>query len=247
MVHGALDAINLITTGEETRNVTAGDVLDVRGWIVPPRAAANIVVGQRHRYPLTVGDPRPDVVSVLGDPEAQLCGYRAVIPTSDLESGRHEVALVASDERGTESVIAKRTIDVRVHRPTGFGTPVAAAVDYYVDEEGTARTVAGPELTVRGGEVVTVRGWVADDQARAAARGAVAVVGQHAVPAVYGFDRPDVAATLGCEALRYCGFTVSFPSSYVENGGTPFTVSLLTGDGRGFVPANLALTLKTSG
>jgi len=246
MVHGALDAINLITTGEETRNVTSGDVLDVRGWILPPRAAANIVVGRRRRYPLTVGDPRPDVASALRDPEAQLCGYRAVIPTSDLESGRHDVALVAWDERGAESVIAKRTIDVRIHRPTGFGNPVAAAVDYYVTEDGTAQTVHGPQLTVRRDEVVTIRGWAADDQARVAARGAVAVVGEHAVPAVYGFDRPDVAASLRCDASRYCGFSVSFPGSYVEKNGTTFTISLLAGDGRGFVPTNLALTLKTS-
>ncbi len=246
MVHGALDAVNMITTGEEAHNVTSGDVLDVRGWIWPPRAAANIVVGRRRRYPLTVGDPRPDVVSVLGDPEAQLCGYRAVIPTSDLESGRHDVALVAWDERGTETVLAKRTIDVRIHRPAGFGNPIAAAVDYYIDEDGMARTVGGPEITVRREEVVTIRGWAADDQARVAARGAVAIVGEHAVPAVYGFDRPDVAAILRSEALRYCGFSASFPGSYVEPAGTSFTLSLLAGDGRGFVPANLALTLKTS-
>ncbi|MBV8371296.1 MAG: hypothetical protein JO036_20460 [Candidatus Eremiobacteraeota bacterium] len=244
MVHGALDAISVTTTAEATRNVTSGDALDVRGWILPPRAAANIVVGGRRRYPLTVGDPRPDVVAVLGDPEAQLCGYRAVIPTSDLESGRHDVALVAWDERGAEEVIAKRTIDVRVHRPTGFGNAVAAAVDYYIDEDGMSRTVGGPEITVRRGEVVTIRGWAADDQARVAARGVVAIVGEHAVPAVYGFDRPDVAATLRCEALRYCGFSASFPGSYVESAGTAFTISLLAGDGRGFVPTNLCLTLK---
>jgi hypothetical protein len=245
MVHGALDAINLITTGDETRNVTPGDVLDVRGWILPPRAAANIVVGGRRRYALTVGDPRPDVVSILGDPEAQLCGYRAVIPTSDLESGRHDVALVAWDERGAESVLAKRTIDVRVHRPTGYGNPIAAAADYYVEEDGTARTIGGPEITVRRGEIVTIRGWAADDNARVAARGAVAIVGEHAVPAIYGFERSDVAALLHSQALRYCGFSVSFPSSYVEPAGTRFTISLLTGDGRGFVPANLVLALKT--
>jgi hypothetical protein len=243
MLHGALDAINLITTSEETSSADAGDVLDVRGWIVPPHAPANIVIGGRRRYAMTVGDPRPDVVSVLGDPGAQLSGFRAVVPTSDLESGRHEIALVAWDERGSERVLASRTIDVRVHHPVGEGKPVAAAVDYYVDEAGASHLIEGDRLAVPRTELVTIRGWAADDNTRTGARGAVAFIGDHALPVVYGFERLDVAAALGSEALRYSGFSANFPGSYVGPGETRFTISLLTGDGRGFVPTRLSLLL----
>lgn len=244
MLKGAIDGITLITTNEETRSAVLGDVLDVRGWIVPPHVPANIVVGGRRRYAMTVADPRLDVATALGTAIGQLSGFRAVVPTSDLESGRHEVALVAWDEDGTETVLGKRTIEVNVHHPTGEGKPVAAWIEFYIDEAGTAHPIEGDLLVVPRGEVVTIRGWAADDDARVAARGAVALIGNHAAPVVYGFDRPDVAAAHGSDALRNSGFAASFPGTYLEGPETKFTISLLTGDGRGFVPTRVSLRLS---
>jgi hypothetical protein len=242
MARGTIDEISLASSGEEISSVAAGEVLDVRGWVIPPQAAAVVAVDGSARYPLTIGDPRPDVFVALGDPAAQFAGYRAVVPTSDLQNGRHEIALIVRDQ-GAESVIASRTIDIRVHRPRGEGVPVGGHVDRYVDEEGIEHEVGGSTLAVPTGEVVTIRGWAADDVSRTPARGAIALVGTHVVPAVYGFERLDVGAALG-DVVRFCGFSVSFPGSYVEAGGTPFKISLFAGDGRGFVPTRIVLTLQ---
>jgi hypothetical protein len=244
MVQGRIDAITVLESGHESGSVAPGEVLDVRGWIVPPQARAELVVDGRARYPLTVGDPRPDVIAALRDPDAQFSGYRGVVPTTDLESGRHEIALVVRDDDGAESHIAVRVFDVRIAALVADGDPVLGFADRYLDESGAEHDIEGHSVYVATDEVVTIRGWAADEVSRKPAQGAVALVGDHVVPAVYGFERFDVIPTLDDATLRFCGFSASFPGSYVAAEGTPFRVALLSGDERGFVPTRVDLMLR---
>jgi hypothetical protein len=244
MVQGRIDAITVLASGHESGSIAVGEVLDVRGWIVPPQARAELVVDGRARYPLTVGDPRPDVIAALRDPDAQFSGYRGVVPTSDLETGRHEISLVARDDDGAESALAVRFFEVRVGLSVADGDPVLGFADRYLDEAGAEHEIEGKTVQVAAAEVVTIRGWAVDDVSLKPAHGAVALVGEHVVPAVYGFERFDAIPTIGDVTLRFCGFSASFPGSYVDGEGTPFKVALLTGDERGFVPTRVDLVLR---
>lgn len=244
MAQGRIDALTVLASGRDNDSFAAGEVLDVRGWIVPAQACAEIVVDGRARYPLVVGDPRPDVVAALGDLAAQFAGYRAVVPTSQLESGHHDVSLVVADEAGDRSVIAARAFEVRIEAPVLTGDPVLGFADRYLDEAGAEHEIEGHTMQVASGEIVTIRGWAVDDVSRKPAQGAVALVGEHVVPAVYGFERFDVIPTVGDTALRFCGFSASFPGSYVAEEGTPFTIALLTAGERGFAPTRVDLLLR---
>jgi hypothetical protein len=244
MVQGRIDAITVLASGHDIDSIAAGEVVDVRGWLVPPQASAEIEVDGHVRYPLTIGDPRPDVAAALRDPAAQFAGYRALVPTSDLETGRHEIALVARDDDGAESALAVRVFDVRVAVPVTDGDPVPGLADRYLDEAGAEHEIEGQTVQVAAAEVVTIRGWAVDDVSLKPAQGAVALVGEHVVPTVYGFERFDVVPTIGDAALRFCGFSASFPGSYVAKDGTTFKVALLTGGERGFVPTRVDLMLR---
>jgi hypothetical protein len=240
---GAIDEIELLPLSDPPPGTTAraGDVLVIRGWAHRRGNAATFALtidgGAEHVIELSI--PRPDVAGALGDPTAVGSGFSASIGTIDLAPGEHALALVVSGE-GDELARARFRLNPSV--PLSEVEPASGCIEGWTDESGRTERIGGETAQVPRDAVVRVDGWAADTVTQTPAVAAFALVGERVVEAAYGFERQDVAKELG-EHHLYCGFSVSFPGTYVERGGTPLRIVILSSDGVTVRPAGPAVTL----
>jgi hypothetical protein len=246
---GTIDGIDVVRIhdGPEAAPRT-GDVLVVRGWAHDDGGAAHltVVVDGTEEYPVRTRMPRPDVAAALNDPSALDCGFTVSVPTLELGDGDHAVMLVASGSAGARELARSR------FRLSSAEQPPAAELarawfETWTDQAGAASAIDGGVLEVPAGAVVRIDGWAADTVSGEAAVAAFALVGDHVVEIAYGFEREDVARAVG-DAHGYCGFSASFPTTYVARGGAPFRIVLLGADGvtLRYTDQTLKLTLEGS-
>jgi hypothetical protein len=241
---GAIDAIELLPLSEAPAgsDPRVGDVLVVRGWAHQPGAdaafALSIDGGPERSLERSV--PRPDVAAALDDPSAADAGFSVTIPTLQLQDGEHALALVLAN--GSREEIARARFRLTPPVPLANVAPGSGAIDAWTDENGRRTPVAGGSAHVPREQVIRIDGWAADTVSQTPAAAAFALVGEHVVEAAYGFERADVAREVG-EQHAYCGFSVSFPGSYVRADGTPLRIVLLASDGITLRPVEPALTL----
>lgn len=87
----------LIVTGVQPKIViAAGTPVSVRGWAVDDGAGApakgvNLYVDGTQRIVAEYGIKRDDVAKALHDPNLEASGFNAIVDTSDLGSGSHEL------------------------------------------------------------------------------------------------------------------------------------------------------------
>ena len=240
---GAIDAIELLPLSEAPAgsDPRVGDVLVVRGWAHQPGAgtAFAITIDGGPERALERSVPRPDVAAALDDASAADAGFTMTIPTLQMADGEHVLALVVANG-GDE--IARARFRLTPPVPLANVTPCSGAIDAWTDENGRRTPIAGSSAQVPRERVIRVDGWAADTVSQAPAVAAFALVGEHVVEAAYGFERDDVAGEIG-EQHGYCGFSVSFPGSYVRAEGTPLRIVLLASDGTTLRPVDPALTL----
>lgn len=220
-----------------------GDVLVVRGWAHVDGGAAKlaVVVDGTAEYAVQTRLPRPDVVDALADPAALDSGFTVSVPTLDLDEGEHVVTLVVP-AAGRHHELARARFHLACTAPSAGQPRARGWLDSWTDESGNVARIAGGSISVAPDSVVRVDGWAADTVSGDAAVAALVQIGDHVVETAYGFERPDVAAELG-DTHAYCGFSVSFPTTYVSAAGTPFRVMLLAADGVTLRYADIVLTL----
>lgn len=241
---GAIDEIQLLPLSDAPPGTTAcvGDVLVVRGWAHHPGNATSFALtidgGPEHAIERSI--PRPDVAGALGDPSAAGSGFSASLATVDLAAGEHALALVVAGDRAGELARARFRLNAAV--PLADVEPAGGCIDTWTDESGRTEPIQGSTLHVPRDAVIRIDGWAADTVTQTPAVAAFALVGEHVVEAAYGFERQDVAEELG-EHHVYCGFSVSFPGTYVARDGTPLRIVVLGSDGVTVRPAGPPLTL----
>jgi hypothetical protein len=84
-------------------------------------------------------------------------------------------------------------------------------------------------------ETLTIWGWAVDQEAKNTAGGVfISIDGQIDIPAMYGGDRPDIAASLGEDRYRFSGFRASFATSVVGEGQHVISLKIVTADKKGY-------------
>jgi len=82
---------------------------------------------------------------------------------------------------------------------------------------------------------VILQGWMVDEKAGKSAGGVfVNVDGRFDVPALYGFDRSDVAKYYNIGDYKSSGFNVIIPASLLGKGKHALTLKVVTADGKGY-------------
>ena len=90
-------------------------------------------------------------------------------------------------------------------------------------------------IEAKHGDAVYIAGWAVDEQAQREAGGVfVNVDKQLVIPALYGLDRPDVAAHFRNERYRSSGFSVFFAASALEKGRHTLSLKVIAADRRGY-------------
>jgi hypothetical protein len=90
-------------------------------------------------------------------------------------------------------------------------------------------------IEVKHGDSVYIAGWAVDEAAQREAGGVfVEVDKQLVIPALYGSDRPDVAAHFRNERYRSSGFSVFFAVAALEKGRHTLSLKVMSEDRRGY-------------
>jgi hypothetical protein len=80
---------------------------------------------------------------------------------------------------------------------------------------------------------LSVEGWAVDGKARDVGAGVYVDIDSTSYPAMYGFDRIDVANGAKIPAYRYCGFKTTIPIAEIKPGRHTISVRLVSHDGKG--------------
>jgi len=84
-------------------------------------------------------------------------------------------------------------------------------------------------------ETLKIVGWAVDQEAKNTAGGVfICIDGKIDIPAMYGGDRPDVAARFGESSYRSSGFMASFATSVVGEGQHVLSLKIVTADKKGY-------------
>jgi len=128
----------------------------------------------------------------------------------------------------TPGVTARMRNEVRrtaADSPRGDGfDPPAGDVDRIGKELLQRRT----SVTLPDKADVLISGWAVDQVSRSPAGGVEIVIDEIPYRARYGFDRPDVAQTLGVDAYRKSGFELLVPVSGLASGNHSFAVRVIS-------------------
>jgi hypothetical protein len=113
-------------------------------------------------------------------------------------------------------------------------TRSTTAPHFYIDQLGTA---SGPttdkEIPVPSTGPLLAAGWAVDANSGLVS-GVEIAIDQKPFPALYGVDRPDVAAGLKNPLYNKSGFLLNLPASQFSNGVHTITVRIIDKDRRGY-------------
>lgn len=100
-------------------------------------------------------------------------------------------------------------------------------------------------IDVQQEKTIAVSGWAVDQKAGVAAGGVfITVDGQEDIPAFYGVDRPDVAASYQNSHYRFSGFLASFPVSTLGDGQHTLSLKIVTADISGYYVSEQIIILE---
>ena len=217
---GILEQARDNLTGSTT--VSTSDSLLVAGWAVDPSTGTSLksvtvyIDGAAQGTP-TLGIPRPDVVSALGNPAYLNCGYEASYPVAGLGSGAHKVTVVAVDAGGLSTTFGPLAFTVTTTPPASL--PLLGSLEQVLD----ATTAETPISQL---DSVYIAGWVADPNSGATLNSLSVKVDGVALSNITlttGIARTDVAEIYG-NAYLNSGFTGYFPASSLAAGTHSVTV-----------------------
>jgi len=125
-------------------------------------------------------------------------------------------------------------------------TPLNKEPLYHIDAV-NGQTNALPKLLsleTEKGDSLKIRGWVVDQDNSKTAGGVLIVIdGNLEVPALYGLDRPDIAAFHKNNNYRYSGFEASVPASVIGPGRHVIDIMVISADRRSYYLPVQILTL----
>jgi len=224
------------------RRIPAGCSIFVRGWAfnpLPARPAEGVlgVLDDGTTFAIAYGRSRPDIALTFGVPEVDPCGFQAMYPLAGLGRGRHVLKIVTLDEAhgyyelpGLEpfEIVPSRELFHGVERCAGERMKIS--IDAFTALRSGAIPIGGA-LFVERGDVVYLRGWAIDLEARAALHGAYAIVDDDEyVLGVHGLPREDVARTMRLPDAVRCGFTLRFSTRGLRPGPHALRVAALAPD-----------------
>jgi hypothetical protein len=100
-------------------------------------------------------------------------------------------------------------------------------------------------IEAKHGDGVYIAGWAVDEQAQREAGGVFVEVDKRLViPALYGLDRPDVAAHFRNDRYRSSGFSVFFAASALEKGRHTLSLKVIAAERRGYYDTGYRATLE---
>jgi hypothetical protein len=136
----------------------------------------------------------------------------------------------------TESGKAFKLTGSHVVRPLrlpklSLGGSTLFSVDVINDQVSPQNVV----IEAKHGDGVYIAGWAVDDEAQTEAGGVLLEVDKRLViPALYGLDRPDIAAHFRNERYRSSGFSVFFAASALKKGRHTLSLKVIAADRRGY-------------
>jgi hypothetical protein len=136
----------------------------------------------------------------------------------------------------TESGKAFKLTGSHVVRPLRLPKlSLAGSTLYSVDVINDQVSPQNVVIEAKHGDAVHITGWAVDESAQREAGGVfVEVDKQLVIPALYGLDRPDVAAHFRNERYRSSGFSVFFAASALEKGRHTLSLKVMAADRRGY-------------
>ncbi len=188
------------------------DTLTVRGWAADaqqgaPVSLVQVLIDGTAVGNATLGNSRPDVQAVYGNPVYLKSGWVFQYAMSGVSLGTHTVTVVATDVLGLSATLpGTKTINV---------TAVPAPPLGYVD---SAKGTSGSS-TVSTSGTLKVMGWAADPQQNApVSQVQVLIDGSPLGNAVLGTPRPDVAAALKNSADVNSGWSLQVSANGLTGG-----------------------------
>jgi hypothetical protein len=246
---------NIDPTG--AAKIPKGSGIYMRGWALvpePPRTARTVIgaVGHRLVFETLYGKPRPDIASYYGGSMLASCGFSTVQKLSALGVGSHELLVAALDNDGGYFEVARLPFEVVPSREMIAGKTRSSAgrVHVSIDTVSTLRNpnaFDGKTLRATAGDVVYVRGWAIDREARAGLAGVMGIFDDDEfVLGIHGLPRDDAAAAISIPRARRCGFTVRMPTQNMKMGGHSIDVAILAADGLSYVTHRIGRLELTS-
>jgi len=103
----------IVKAGERPTVIIAGWAVD--GAAKAPAGGVTFSIDGKSEMTATYGAERPDVASVLKEPNYKLSGFGLAIPTQSLEKGRHAITMkiLTSDKKGYYEPNRKFEIEVQ--------------------------------------------------------------------------------------------------------------------------------------
>jgi hypothetical protein len=227
----------------------------LRGWAVDVDArqpVGGILADDGNGLrPGVVGFERPDVSDDLGLPGVERCGF--AVPMLTPLDGEEAVRLVLlSADRAAYCETEVRVGRAVVHRTSGLPR-LGAAVRITIDGV-LAGTTPYPwesrdaDASLRGDELLWVRGWAIDDvQGAPPAAVTLCVDERLEYFAQAGLERPDVAAALANPALSPCGFVACVPLAGLQLGDHHVAVRVIAADRSGYFENDRPVRLRIRG
>jgi hypothetical protein len=253
---GQLDDWNFVDTlvrnidPDASSNIPKGSSLFLRGWSLlpdPPRLCRTVVgsIG-RLVFETMYGRSRPDIASYYGGPELASCGFSTVQKLAGLAVGSHELTVAAIDFDGGYHDLQRLNFQIVPSRELIKGKTRATdgRVHVSIDEVSTVRdprAFDGKTVRAKIGDVVYIRGWAIDVEAKAGLSGVMGVFDDDEfVLGVHGLPRDDAASALSIPRARRCGFTVRMPTQGMKAGGHAVDVAVVAADGASYVTHRVA-------
>jgi hypothetical protein len=226
--------------------IPKGSNLFMRGWALlpePPRTARTVVgaVGSRFVFETLYGKPRPDIASYYGGSLLASCGFSTVQKLSALGVGSHELLVAAIDNDGGYAEVARLPFEIVPSREliAGKNRLQNGRIHVSIDTVSTLRNPSafdGKTIRATAGDVVYIRGWAIDLEAREGLSGVMGVFDDDEyVLGVHGLPREDAAASLSIPRARRCGFTIRMPTQNVKLGSHAVDVAIVSTDGTSYV------------
>jgi hypothetical protein len=214
------------------------------GWAVLPegREPAHAVLltyrdGNRGSRVFAIGSMAgvPDgLVSALRQPGHDRTRWHQTFAQTDMPTD--DPTQVDAWAFDTESGKAFKLTGSHVVRPLRLPKlSLAGSTLFSVDMVNDQLSPQNVVIEAKHGDGIYIAGWAVDESAEKVAGGVfVELDEQLVIPALYGLDRPDVAAHFRNERYKSSGFSVFFAASALEKGRHTLSLKVIAADRRGY-------------
>lgn len=209
--------------------------IDLSGWAgdfcsIAPFQTLYLQVGD-HVLECDYGLSRTGVANHFGQESFTNIGFQTSFPVSYLQNGAvKEISFigVSSDGKNLYTPVTYRLAYLSNKLPDLPSKDMVSADEYgdwignqgiYLDKYNGKKPENNLEIAIDPkSDVVDLYGWAVDFGNNASFQALYLQIDDYLLECEYGIDRAGVANRFGYDAMSKCGFKITFPASYLQNG-----------------------------